>query len=139
MGFTFTIEYKSGSSNVVANALTRRIFEGGSRMAISMPQLGLCDEIRHEQHQSSTVPQLIESFHKGTAPSKWSFKNGLLFFKQRVATSSSIRTIMNAIHNQGHEGYQKTLFSIAQDFYWPRMKKQIKEFVRACNVCQRHK
>lgn len=46
---------------------------------------------------------------------------------------------MIALHNQGHEGYQKTLFRIAKDFHWNGMKHHIRDFICACSICQRHK
>ena len=36
-----------------------------------------------------------------------------------------------------HLGVNKTKHRITQNFYWPEMGKQIKEFCRQCDVCQR--
>lgn len=47
--------------------------------------------------------------------------------------------MVTALHNQGREGYQKTVHRITRDFYWPRIKLYVCDFVRACGTCQRHK
>ncbi|KAF2288863.1 hypothetical protein GH714_019917 [Hevea brasiliensis] len=137
--FDFKVEYKPGKANTVADALSRRDVDQHSLYAISLPQLDLFDDIRREQQSSSDIQQLITTVLAGTAADVWSFKQGLLFFKNRVyipPESPSVTLVMTALHNQGHEGYQKTLHRITRDFYWRGMKHMIQDFVRACEVCQ---
>jgi hypothetical protein len=38
-----------------------------------------------------------------------------------------------------HSGYEKTLHRARRDFYWKVMRKDIKSFIRECEVCQRNK
>ncbi|KAF2284984.1 hypothetical protein GH714_034045 [Hevea brasiliensis] len=133
--FDFKVEYKPGKANTVADALSRRDVDQHSLYAISLPQLDLFDDIRREQQSSSDIQQLITTVLAGTAADVWSFKQGLLFFKNRVyipPESPSVTLVMTALHNQGHEGYQKTLHRITRDFYWRGMKHMIQDFVRAC-------
>ena len=33
----------------------------------------------------------------------------------------------------------KTLHRVKQDFYWPGMKKDLKQYIKECEVCQRVK
>ncbi|KAF2283917.1 hypothetical protein GH714_017192 [Hevea brasiliensis] len=113
--FDFKVEYKPGKANTVADALSRRDVDQHSLYAISLPQLDLFDDIRREQQSSSDIQQLITTVLAGTAADVWSFKQGLLFFKNRVyipPESPSVTLVMTALHNQGHEGYQKTLHRI---------------------------
>lgn len=140
--FDFTVEYKAGKSNTVADALSRRDADQQCLLALSMPQVDLFDDIRQEQQQSPKIQQLIAALHDNSAAPNWSFKQGLLFFKDRVyihPQSPSIPLVMAAIHNQGHEGYQKTLHRLTRDFFWKGMKKMVREFIQGCDVCQRHK
>ena len=39
-------------------------------------------------------------------------------------------------HLAGHFGVNKTLKRLAKHFYWPKMKEEIKRYVRSCNTCQ---
>ena len=46
---------------------------------------------------------------------------------------------MEAVHQDGHEGVQRTLHRLRRDFHFPNMKKLVQDMVRACDVCQRYK
>ncbi|XP_026428666.1 uncharacterized protein LOC113324570 [Papaver somniferum] len=49
---------------------------------------------------------------------------------------------MDCIHSStagGHSGIQATYMRAKSTFFWPAMKKEILQFVSACDVCQRNK
>jgi hypothetical protein len=49
---------------------------------------------------------------------------------------------MNNLHDipiAGHPGFQKTYMAIKRHYYWPGMKKDIKEYVERCLKCQTSK
>ncbi|GMF38401.1 unnamed protein product [Phytophthora fragariaefolia] len=37
----------------------------------------------------------------------------------------------------GHLGHEKTFAALSRDFFWPRMYKWIRKWVRSCEICQR--
>ena len=39
-------------------------------------------------------------------------------------------------HSWGHPGVDKTLEMMTQNYWWPRMKKDIQRYVTSCNTCQ---
>src|ERR1041384_6523566 len=39
----------------------------------------------------------------------------------------------------GHFGREKTLLMLADNFYWPRMRRDVDKFVRRCIVCNTSK
>ena len=39
----------------------------------------------------------------------------------------------------GHPGREKTFWNLSKHFYWPGMRKSVKDFVRTCDTCQRYK
>ncbi|KAF1323729.1 Pol protein, partial [Globisporangium splendens] len=39
----------------------------------------------------------------------------------------------------GHLGREKTFLSLSRDYYWPRMYKWVRKYVRTCEICQRVK
>ena len=42
-------------------------------------------------------------------------------------------------NSAGHFGVQKTLDTLARDYFWPEMHKTVEGYVRSCEVCQRAK
>jgi len=47
--------------------------------------------------------------------------------------------ILDEIHKKpysGHPGYQKTVTMLRKDFYWPKMKGEVAEYLAKCLECQ---
>lgn len=40
---------------------------------------------------------------------------------------------------RGHSGYDKTLYRARRNFYWLKMKQQIRQYIRECHICQQAK
>ena len=45
---------------------------------------------------------------------------------------------MGAVHEDGHEGVQRTLHRLRRDFHFPNMKQRVQDMVRVCTVCQQY-
>jgi hypothetical protein len=141
MGYDFVIEYKRGSENLVADALSRRE-DTGELKAISQPVPSWIEPIKEEVQTIPELQRLVTLCQEGEAVGPWQFREGILFFKDRIylwEKSSLITTILEEIHAGAHEGYQKTVQRIRSIFYWKGMKTRVKEFIRQCDICQRHK
>ncbi|XP_037493403.1 uncharacterized protein LOC119370090 [Jatropha curcas] len=76
LGFFFTVEYRTGKSNLVADALSRRNADDSILMAVSMPQLSLFDEIRKEHSDSPAIQQQISTITNGAVASNGFFGMG---------------------------------------------------------------
>ena len=51
-------------------------------------------------------------------------------------------SILKEYHDQpmaGHMGINKTKSKIVERFFWPKMGKEIRNYVLGCNTCQKHK
>lgn len=61
----------------------------------------------------------------------------------RIVVPASHRpATLNAMHtarHQGHRGYSETLRALSQRFWWPRMNRDVKDFVLTCTPCRRAK
>jgi len=67
--------------------------------------------------------------------------NGVLMFRDRVCVPN-VHELKKRIFDEGHKstlsihpGATKTYQDVKKLFWWPRMKKDIAEFVYACLVC----
>ena len=109
--FDFQLVYRPGSSNVVADALSR----------IDPPPSGEgCDFV---SPLSTSNWELIRSL---TIDSDLDLQSEVL--KSRHDNPLA-----------GHLGFHKTFASIRKDFYWKSMRKDIQEYVRSCKICPLNK
>uniref|UniRef100_T1J6M2 RNA-directed DNA polymerase n=1 Tax=Strigamia maritima TaxID=126957 RepID=T1J6M2_STRMM len=59
-----------------------------------------------------------------------------------VVPRSLIRRVMFACHGHplsGHAGISKTIHRTKQIYYWPKMSRHIRVYVRSCQHCQQYK
>jgi hypothetical protein len=50
-----------------------------------------------------------------------------------------LQEVLVAVHEEAHEGVQRTLHRLRRDFHFPNMKQAVQDWVRSCAVCQRNK
>ena len=73
------------------------------------------------------------------------YKDGMLFRKGKVwipSDPSLRKLIMESEHDSrvaGHMGMDKTMELVDRNFYWPEMAKDIEDYVRSCEDCQKNK
>src|SRR6185437_14095037 len=94
---------------------------------------------------TSADPALValrEEITAGARESPWSLSDGLVTFNGRLyipPTSPLLQEILVAVHDDGHEGVQRTLHRLRRDFHAPYLRKTVQEYVRGCATCQRYK
>jgi Reverse transcriptase (RNA-dependent DNA polymerase)/RNase H-like domain found in reverse transcriptase/Integrase zinc binding domain/Retroviral aspartyl protease len=151
VGYDFSIEYKSGSSNAAADALSRvheteNITPTMALMALSKPFCLDLDRLQTELLQDDQTKQIIIGL--GNSPSSWpnwTYTDGFLRHKGRLylpATSSLIPILLADYHSSplgGHSGFQRTFNRLAPHFMWKGMRQAVKQFVSTCDVCQKCK
>ena len=71
------------------------------------------------------------------------YENGMMHFKGKVYIPRSLReNIMMENHDTpiaGHPGIIKTQELIKRNYWWPKIHKDIEDYVRGCDSCQRNK
>ncbi|KAG1928442.1 retrotransposable element [Pimephales promelas] len=126
--FDFTLSYRPGSKNIKPDALSR-IFDFSDRP--STPECILPETIF-----VSTLTWEIEAKVKralegvtpppGCPPNRLFVPEGLRSDVIQWGHSSNVAC---------HPGVTRTGFSVKQRFWWPRMARDIHDFVLACSVC----
>jgi len=70
-------------------------------------------------------------------------RDGLLYQRNLLwVPEGMVRQVLESKHNSkvaGHMGQDKTIEPIPRNFWWPKMNKQIIDFVRSCPNCQQNK
>ena len=143
LGFDFTIEYKPGTTNVVADALSRRdTLEEGAILALSAPRFDFVDRLRHAQLAEPAIIAIRDDVLAGIRTAPWAIVDGMLQYAGRLyipSASPLLHEILEAVHAEGHEGVQRKLYRLRRDFHFPNMKQVVQDFVRGCATCQRYK
>lgn len=68
--------------------------------------------------------------------------NGNARQRRCVAGSQNHRALFTATHaarTGGHQGTDRTLLSLASQFFWPRMSKDVVRWTKECTQCQQNK
>jgi hypothetical protein len=151
-GYDFSVEYRPGKGNVVADALSRRDGDvpllaavphaGPLLTALSTPTFQLYDDIRHELDTEDALRQHREAAGTGALGPAWTVRDGLTLYEGRVyvpATSARLDDVLQLAHTGGHEGIQRTLQRLWQHFYVEHDRRLVGEFVRSCPTCQQNK
>lgn len=81
----------------------------------------------------------------GAGDAVWSISAGDQLLRYRgavyVPNENSLKSELLFQHHDsvlgGHFGVAKTLESLRRLYFWPQMKKAVKDHVKSCDVCQR--
>jgi hypothetical protein len=142
MGFDFAVEYKPGTRNTVADALSWRSEEFVELTVLSTPAFTVFDTLRTESEEVAALRQLKEEIVASGCGDKWRVVNGIITRVSKVympADSAHLPAILSAVHDTGHEGAEKTLNKLHHDFYVSGAWTTIQEHVHTCAVYQLNK
>jgi hypothetical protein len=142
-GFDFSMEYKSGTANVIADALSQHDMEStASLIAPSAPSFRLFDDLCREFDASRELCMVRNAVANRNHGDQWRVINGLVTVRGRVYIPSSSSLAQEAIagtHGTSHEGVQKTLHRLRVDFFMLAARAVVQDFVRACDIYQCHR
>ena len=137
--FPYVIKYKKGSTNIVADTISRRhvLF---SKLGAQI--LGF-DHIRElyqeDQEFSSIYAQCQHRAQGGYYVAKgYLFKEGKLCIPQ----GTHRKLLVKESHEgglMGHFGVDKTLDLLKEKFYWPHMRKDVQRHCSRCISCLKAK
>ena len=157
LGFDYEIQYKKGCDNQVADALSRVISDvnnskhSGEINAISYPYSSWLDDLRRHVENDAWIlaksHKVLQSQDDDALISALRFRiyKGFLKYKNRIVLSPSNswrEKVFDELHSSptaSHEGFLKPYKRISITFYWEGMKKDIRNRVATCAICQQHK
>ncbi|KAJ3686583.1 hypothetical protein LUZ61_015747 [Rhynchospora tenuis] len=150
LGLNYTIEYKKGKENKVADTLSR-VCGQNWLLNSSSADIYAVSEIL-----PSWIQEMVQSFHNdewiNTLKNKVSVQDpdytmhmGVVRFKGRISVGESgnwRETILQSLHDSsigGHYGINATYQKLKKLFYWPGLKQSVHDFVFSCSSCQLNK
>ncbi|KAL0285954.1 UNVERIFIED_CONTAM: Transposon Tf2-11 polyprotein [Sesamum angustifolium] len=147
--FHFVLEYRAGSSNHVADALSRRadLATLGSVAALSSSAVATSvrDRARELLSGDPAAQGLVHLVERGKARQFW-LEDGLLMTKGNrlyVPKGGDLRkSLIAECHDTlwaGHPGEERTYALVQRAYYWPQMRDDVETYVRTCLICQQDK
>lgn len=143
--YSFDLYHRKGKLNVVPDALSRI-----PHSELSAIDLETNTEDRWYNKLREKIVKTPENYPEWKVldgqvykhiPSKLSVKTNVTEWKSLVP-SCQRKKVIASCHNPptcAHLGFFKTLVRVQEKFYWPRMRPDILNYVRSCQVCSEQK
>lgn len=140
------IQYKSGTDNLVANALSRVQGSEILLLALSTRQSDLLALIEHSWQTNPALQRIIQQKQQNpNAFPKYQLLNGQLRRNGKLVmgANTNLRAkLLYWVHTSptgGHLGRDATLKRLKHLFYCKGMNKAVQQFIRLCTTCQTYK
>ena len=142
--FDYTIEYKRGKENLVADALSRKdVPDSEQCMEITTVTPEWLQDVKASYEQDSDNSKILQKLAADVSDSpKFTLTDGIIKFSNRiyVGASTDLRTkLLHDFHDSalgGHSGTRATYHRLKRLFYWPGMKSKIEQYIAVCPTCQ---
>lgn len=132
--YDMLLQYKKGSENIPADALSRAV----NHVVVVDPyidQLKKMIEAHPERYSDFQVcdEKIYKHIHNAAIAEDPCFR------WKYVVPVVERRAIIQAIHEEAHLGFVKTLAKVRERHYWPHLAADVKRFCSQCEVCRESK
>jgi hypothetical protein len=136
--FDYSIEYKKGTDNTTADALSRKHTEphADQCLAITASVPSWMSEIAETYSGDDKCTKLLQELAVNpTSQPHYTLTSGILRYKNRIvigSTSDLKNRLFNSFHSSifgGHSGSRVTHHRLKHLFYWPNLKQYIADKV----------
>lgn len=142
IGCNFTIQYRPGSSNRVADALSREFIE--------VPTLNLLvttcgvdwTELQQQLENDPFIQKLQEELKDGNILLRgYTLEQGVVRHKGMLVLPPKSIIVDNLLTEYigGHAGEFKTYQHLANEWFWVGLRKYVAMYVQKCTICQQQK
>ena len=163
MNYNYTVTYKRGHDNTVADALSRLPMDSKEKceqdsdfhsVCSVIFDSGLSEKLLQSACESDEVYKAVVSYVTGFWPDKRNLNqstlpyfpvrdeltvhNGIIFRDSRVVVPSTLQSQIVDISHEGHQGVVRTKQRLRQLYWWPKMDKLVYEKIKNCVTCQLH-
>jgi transposase InsO family protein len=139
--FHFEIKYSPGASNP-ADSLSR--LYGNSTVACAMVFALTVSEFKSDLLDRIKAESILDShFQEDSNTRQYEKKSGYWTYQGRIVVPSSLQIEIITEHHSnplsGHFSWSRTVELISRQFWWPKLRKSVQDFVQSCLSCQRNK
>ncbi|KAH0691472.1 hypothetical protein KY289_018830 [Solanum tuberosum] len=124
MQFDFTIEYKKGKQKKVVHALSRIPAVELASLTLGVVRSDLLQTIMSSWDSDTELRKLI---HK------------LSILKEDIKGFSFINQQLRWKVHGGHSGIDHTYRRITSFFYWKGLRRDVEDYIKGCEICQKCK
>ena len=129
---SYELVYRKGNENTLADVLTRR-----SDQIILEDRKIFLNEISIEEAKKKNFHLKMNIVEVTQEQGIWKYRG-----RQILTTQEEKTNVLRREHNNpesGHPGPRETLRKINQTYYWDKMRKNVKEYVKECQICQQER
>ena len=146
LGFDYTIKYKPGAHNTVADALLRIVPTEATCFTLTMPHCLFLDQLRHTLLQDPQYVGLVHDIQsRPDSHSDLSVHQDLIIRHGRIwlpFPCPLTESLLEEFHSSpiaGHADIAKTFQRLRQNFDWPSIRADVRRYVSHCVICQQTK
>ncbi|KAD5803509.1 hypothetical protein E3N88_14869 [Mikania micrantha] len=145
MGYDFEIQYKMGSENSVADALSRVAAPTLWAITIKTFDSAIWERVKATWVNDEKLKGIIDDLQNGKDYEGYSWVNQTLLKKGKILVGNDLQLqgdLISLCHKEavsGHSGVHATIQRIRSLFTWKEMHKQVRNFIRNCTICQKAK